>query len=36
MLGAPSVEIQRLPSESNATLSGQLMGETLSFGKPEK
>ena len=34
--GAPSVEIQRFPSESNATLSGHEIGETCSFGKPAK
>src|SRR4029453_2582016 len=34
--GAPSVEIQRLPTESKATLSGQEIGDTLSAGNPEK
>src|SRR5690606_8162652 len=34
--GAPSVEIHRFPSASNARLSGQEMGDTLSAGKPEK
>src|SRR5699024_6632121 len=34
--GAPSVEIQRLPSASQARLSGQEIGETCSTGKPEK
>ena len=34
--GAPSVEIQRLPTESNARLSGQEIGETWSAGKPAK
>src|SRR6476659_4591262 len=34
--GAPSVEIQRLPTESKATLSGQEIGETWLAGKPAK
>src|SRR5688572_12631058 len=36
VLGAPSVEIQRLPAESKATLSGHDMGETSSLGNPAK
>src|SRR5699024_5862910 len=34
--GAPSVEIQRLPTASKARLSGQEIGETGATGEPEK